>query len=276
MLVCSNGIFTEETELHLDVRTNRAFRYGDGFFETIRFENNRMPLFKYHLQRIEASNKFFKFNPSTYLFTEIETLIGQTFQLNKIESGIARVTFFRSGEGRYTPLRNEMHFLIEVTEQSFGSYFSLLKEVGLSTQTVLHAHAFSHLKTLNALPYVFAAMEAKEKQWNECLLPNTENEIAEGTWSSLVWLEEDQLFTPPLSSGCVNSTLKNVLKEMLQTQGKVLNEKACQLSNLHAAQEIWLLNATRGIQAVEQFQGVSYPHEIATATARDLEDFLSL
>ena len=276
MLVCSNGIFTEETELHLDVRTNRAFRYGDGFFETIRFENNRMPLFKYHLQRIEASNKFFKFDPSTFSFTEIETLIGQTFQLNKIESGIARVTFFRSGEGRYTPLRNEMHFLIEVTEQSFGSYFSLLKEVGLSTQTVLHAHAFSHLKTLNALPYVFAAMEAKEKQWNECLLPNTENEIAEGTWSSLVWMEEDQLFTPPLSSGCVDSTLKNVLKEMLQTQGKVLKEKACQLSNLHAAQEIWLLNATRGIQAVEQFQGVSYPHEIATATARDLEDFLSL
>ena len=276
MQVCWNGIFTEESELHLDVRTNRAFRYGDGFFETIRFEHISIPLFKYHLQRIEASNTFFKFNPSTYLFTEIETLIGQTFQLNKIESGIARVTFFRSGEGRYTPLRNEMHFLIEVTEQSFGSYFSLLKEVGLSTQTVLHAHAFSHLKTLNALPYVFAAMEAKEKQWNECLLPNTENEIAEGTWSSLVWLEEDQLFTPPLSSGCVNSTLKNVLKEMLQTQGKVLKEKACQLSNLHAAQEIWLLNATRGIQAVEQFQGVSYPHEIATATARDLEDFLSL
>ena len=276
MLVCSNGIFTEETELHLDVRTNRAFRYGDGFFETIRFENNRMPLFKYHLQRIEASNKFFKFDPSTFSFTEIETLIGQTFQLNKIESGIARVTFFRSGEGRYTPLRNEMHFLIEVTEQSFGSYFSLLKEVGLSTQTVLHAHAFSHLKTLNALPYVFAAMEAKEKQWNECLLPNTENEIAEGTWSSLVWLEEDQLFTPPLSSGCVNSTLKNVLKEMLQTQGKVLNEKACQLSNLHAAQEIWLLNATRGIQAVSHFQDKSYSHNKALKVASELEYFLSL
>ena len=276
MIVCSNGIFTEETELHLDVRTNRAFRYGDGFFETIRFENNRMPLFKYHLQRMEASNNLFKFDPSTFSFSEIQNLIAETFRLNNIQSGIARVSFFRTSEGRYTPLQNECSFLIEVTEQTFGSYFSLLKEVGLSNQTVLHAHAFSHLKTLNALPYVFAAMEAKENEWNECLLPNTKNKIAEGTWSSLVWLEEDQLFTPPLSSGCVNSTLKNVLKEMLQTQGKVLNEKACQLSNLHAAQEIWLLNATRGIQAVEQFQGVSYPHEIATATARDLEDFLSL
>jgi branched-chain amino acid aminotransferase len=275
MLVCSNGIFTEEKELHLDVRTNRAFRYGDGFFETIRFENNRIPLFKHHLQRMEASNNLFKFETSKFSFSTIEMLIGQTFQLNNIESGIARVTFFRSGEGRYTPLQNEMNFLIEVTEHSFGSYFSLLKEVGLSTQTVLHAHAFSHLKTLNALPYVFAAMEAKANEWNECLLPNITNEIAEGTWSSLVWLEGNECFTPPLSSGCLNSTMKNALKEMLHSQGKVLNEKPCQLSNLQAAQEIWLLNATRGIQAVEQFQGISYSHEKAKETARNLEDFLS-
>jgi len=275
MLVCSNGKFIEESELLLDVRTNRAFRYGDGFFETIRFEKNRMPIFKHHLNRIEASNKFFKFEPSTFLFTEIESLIGQTFQLNKIESGIARVSFFRTSEGRYTPLQNECSFLIEVTEHSFGSYFSLLKEVGLSTQTVLHAHTFSHLKTMNALPYVFAAMEAKENNWNECLLPNTKNEIAEGTWSSLVWMEEDQLFTPPLSSGCVDSTLKNALKEMLHSQGKVLNEKACQLSNLKAAQEIWLLNATSGIQAVSHFQDKIYSHAKALEMASELEDFLS-
>ena len=275
MLVCSNGIFTEETELHLDVRANRAFRYGDGFFETIRFENNRIPLFKHHLNRIEASNKFFKFDPSTFSLTEIESLIRQTFQLNKIESGIARVSIFRTSEGRYTPIQNESSFLIEVTEQTFGSYFSLLKEVGLSSQTVLHAHAFSHLKTMNALPYVFAAMEAKENNWNECLLPNTKNEIAEGTWSSLVWMEEDQLFTPPLSSGCVDSTLKNALKEMLHSKGKVLNEKVCQLSNLQEAQEVWLLNATRGIQAVSHFQDKIYSHAKALEMASELEDFLS-
>ena len=90
-----------------------------------------------------------------------------------------------------------------------------------------------------------------------------------------MWMEEDQLFTPPLSSGCVDSTMKNALKEMLQTKGKVLIEKPCQVSNLQAAQEVWLLNATRGIQAVEQFQGISYSHEIAVETGRDLEDFLS-
>jgi branched-chain amino acid aminotransferase len=275
MLVCWNGAYVEETELHLDVRSNRAFRYGDGFFETIRFEQNRLPLFKHHFNRIEVSNKFFKFEPSTFSFSEIENQITETFRLNHIQAGIARVSFFRTSEGRYTPVRNECSFLIEVTEHSFGSYFSLLKEVGLSKQTVLYAHDFSHLKTLNALPYVFAAMEAKENNWNECLLPNSKNEIAEGTWSSLVWMEEDQLFTPPLSSGCVSSTMKEALKDFLQQKGRDLTEKACQLSNLQQAQEVWLLNATRGIQAVEQFQGISYSHEIAKEISRDLEEFLS-
>jgi len=276
MLICSNGKFIEETELHLDVRTNRAFRYGDGFFETIRFEHNRIPLFKYHLQRMEASNKLFKFETSKFSFSTIELLIGQTFQLNNIESGIARVTFFRSGEGRYTPIQNEMNFLIEVTDHSFGSYFSLLKEIGISERSVLHAHSFSHLKTLNALPYVFAAMEAKENNWNECLLPNTENKIAEGTWSSLVWMEDDELFTPPLSSGCVASTMKEALKDFLQQKGEKITEKVCSLSNLQQAQEVWLLNATHGIRAVSHFQDKIYSHDKALEVASELEDFLSL
>jgi branched-chain amino acid aminotransferase len=276
MLVCSNGKFVEESELLLDVRTNRAFRYGDGFFETIRFEHNRIPLFRYHLQRIEVSNNLFKFEPSTFSFSNIEMLIGQTFQLNNIESGIARVTFFRSGEGRYNPIQNEMNFLIEVTEQSFGSYFSLLKEVGISEQSVLYTHRLSHIKSLNALPYVFAAMEAKEKLWNECLLPNTQNEIAEGTWSSLVWMEDGALFTPPLSSGCVSSTMKEALKDFLQQKGEKITEKVCSLSNLQHAQEVWLLNATSGIQAVSHFQDKIYSHDKALKLASELEDFLSL
>jgi branched-chain amino acid aminotransferase len=119
-------------------------------------------------------------------------------------------------------------------------------------------------------------MEAKDNNWNECLLPNTKNEIAEGTWSSLIWMEEDQLNTPPLSSGCVDSTMKNALMEMLQSRGKVLNEKACQLSNLQQAQEVWLLNATRGIQAVSHFQDKIYSHAKALKVASELEDFLSL
>jgi branched-chain amino acid aminotransferase len=224
---------------------------------------------------MEASNNLFKFETSIFSFSNIAMLIGQTFQLNNIESGIARVTFFRAGEGRYTPLQNEMNFLIEVTEQAFGSYFSLLKEVGISEQTVLQAHSFSHIKSLNALPYVFASIEAKQNNWNECLLPNTKNEIAEGTWSSLVWIEETQIYTPPLSSGCVASTMKEALKEMVKQKGELWTEKVCELYNLQQAQEIWLLNATRGIQAIEQFQGISYSYEIAKETARELNKFLS-
>lgn len=275
MLVCWNGEFKNEAELHLDVRTNRAFRYGDGFFETIRFENNRIPLFKYHFNRIEASNKFFKFDPATLSFSKIENLIVETFLLNNIQSGIARLSFFRTSEGRYTPLQNDCSFLIEVTEHSFGSYFTLLKEVGLSTQTVLHSHAFSHLKTMNALPYVFAAMETKEKDWNECLLPNTKKEIAEGTWSSLIWLEGNECFTPPLSSGCVNSTMKHALKDVLASEGRMLHEKECQVSNLLNASELWLVNATRGIQAVQHFQGKLYDTHLAQKTASALAEFLS-
>ena len=49
-----------------------------------------------------------------------------------------------------------------------------------------------------------------------------------------------------------------------------------QLSNLQQAQEVWLLNATRGIQDVSHFQDKIYSHDKALKLASELEDFLSL
>jgi hypothetical protein len=39
---------------------------------------------------------------------------------------------------------------------------------------------------------------------------------------------------------------------------------------------LWLLNATRGIQAVSHFQDKIYSHAKALKVASELEDFLSL
>jgi branched-subunit amino acid aminotransferase/4-amino-4-deoxychorismate lyase len=69
--------------------------------------------------------------------------------------------------------------------------------------------------------------------------------------------------------------MKEALKEMVKQKGELWTEKVCELYNLQQAQEIWLLNATRGIQAIEQFQGISYSYEIAKETARELNKFLS-
>ena len=68
------------------------------------------------------------------------------------------------------------------------------------------------------------------------------------------------------------SKLRTLIRESI---GKVLNEKVCQLSNLQEAQEVWLLNATRGIQAVSHFQDKIYSHAKALEMASELEDFLS-
>jgi branched-subunit amino acid aminotransferase/4-amino-4-deoxychorismate lyase len=70
--------------------------------------------------------------------------------------------------------------------------------------------------------------------------------------------------------------MKEALKDFLQHKEEKLTEKVCTLSNLQHAQEVWLLNATRGIQAVSHFQDKIYPHAKALEMASELEEFLSL
>jgi branched-subunit amino acid aminotransferase/4-amino-4-deoxychorismate lyase len=69
--------------------------------------------------------------------------------------------------------------------------------------------------------------------------------------------------------------MKHALQDFLQRTGKEITEKVCTLSNLQQAQEVWLLNATRGIQAVSHFQDKIYSHIQALKTASELNDFLS-
>ena len=54
-----NGKFFLETENHLSIN-NRSFRYGDGFFETMKIVDCKILLKDLHFERIEKSLQLLK------------------------------------------------------------------------------------------------------------------------------------------------------------------------------------------------------------------------
>ena len=109
----NNKIF-KETEHTISIN-NRSFRYGDGFFETIKLIDNSIQLKQYHFNRIAKSIDILKFElPKYFSFDTLEQQIISIAQKNNhSNSARIRLTFFRNDEGLFEVKSNQPNILIQ-------------------------------------------------------------------------------------------------------------------------------------------------------------------
>lgn len=120
---------------------------------------------------------------------------------------------------------------------------------------------FSRLKSASFQPYVMAALYAKEKQLNDCLLLNTAGNIADSTIANLFLVKAGKLFTPALTEGCIDGVMRKYLITELSKAGEKVEETSISTAMLPKADELFLTNAIKGIRWVRQFGGKLYNNE---------------
>ncbi|MGZ3901981.1 MAG: aminotransferase class IV, partial [Bacteroidia bacterium] len=97
---------------------NRAFRYGDSLFESIRLCNNRLMFLRDHITRLKLGMTVLRMNlPAEFNVENIQELIIQLLKHNThAPNARIRLTVFRNDGGYYTPETNDISFLIESEE----------------------------------------------------------------------------------------------------------------------------------------------------------------
>ncbi|MBK9335681.1 MAG: aminotransferase class IV [Lewinellaceae bacterium] len=235
----------------------RAVFYGDALFETMRVSEGRIPLLERHLVRLFAGLTALGFAvPPDWSAGFFQKEIRCTAPPN----ARVRLTVWRSPGGRYAPADNTPQFLItaEPLDSPYPNWLEPGLELGLCTTVRLPVDAFSNLKTLNAARYVAAAREARDKGWNDAVLLNAHDRVCEATSSNVFWWEGDRLCTVLLLEGCVAGVFRAAVLETACSAGIPVAEKTACPEVLHAANEIFLTNAARGIMPVRIFAGRNY------------------
>jgi branched-subunit amino acid aminotransferase/4-amino-4-deoxychorismate lyase len=256
-----NGSLFEKDEKVFNGQ-NRAFRYGDGLFESIRVIKGKMPFYNYHFERILRGMKILKMNIPTYFNThymrhEISKVI------EKEPNCRLRIAIWREGAGTYQPNTNSVDFLIEATPLPESKYIlnDLGLTIGIYKEYKLRQTLYSSVKTSNALPYIMAGIYAKENMLDDVIMLNTEGPIAEGISSNIFIIKEGTLLTPPLSSGCVGGVMRQVIFTIAQEMDMPCREENISLDMLRSAEEVFYTNAVQGIRWVGYFENIEYPFE---------------
>lgn len=257
-------------------RDNRAFRLGDGCFESIRVAHGVALYIEAHYARACETLRSLHIDiPDGFTLDALRSQVQGLLLRNQIASGgRVRITFYRKSTGFYLPRENELAYLIE-SEPMLDNEFHLStvgRTVDIFADLKKDINRLSVFKTLNTQIYVMAAIHARNKGLDDALIQNHRMALIEATASNFFIVSNGVLYTPQLQDGCVGGTMRmNVINLALTHQIKVY-ECTINPQNLLAADEMFLTNAIQGIEWVSGYRTKRYFNQMSKRLVQILNE----
>jgi branched-chain amino acid aminotransferase len=260
-----NGeIFPADTKL---VKlSNRAFRYGDGLFESMRMIKGQLMFADLHADRLQRGMKALKIEDYSQMDDGfLKDKADELSRRNKARNGRLRLTVYRDAEGLYTPSQNKMAYSLELQPLDESRY--VLNSKGLLadifTELPKPVNYLSNIKTCNSLIYIMAGLYKSQNKLDDVFLLNQNGFLCEASSSNVFVLYKNHLYTPALSEGCVEGIMRQVIINLAKKINIPVTEAKLNPEILYEADEVFLTNASRGIQSVMGFGVRRYFNEMS-------------
>jgi branched-chain amino acid aminotransferase len=260
-MVNYNGNIQENS--NCTVESNRGFLYGDAVFETIKVLDNKVLFLEDHYFRLMASMRICRMEiPMNFTMEFFEEQILKPINIQpKANSFRVRFSVFRNSDGFYTPISNEIEFII-VAIPSENTVYTIEKsnyEVELYKDFFIPKQLLSTLKTNNKMLQITGSIFAKENDYDNCLVLNDEKNIVEALQSNLFMKMGNSVVTPPISDGCLNGIMrKQVIEILYKMEGIEVKETSISPFDLQKADELFLTNVITGIQPITKYRKKEY------------------
>lgn len=269
-----NGNIYEEGQPVL-MASDHSYRYGDGLFETMKTVKGNILFEEYHFERLLAGLKVLKFSiPALFTNQKISEEIKALCKKNNCEE-LSRVRLSVSrGNGGLYDCDNKFSYLIECwpLERNSDDMNSNGLIIDIFPDARKTIDAFSNLKSANYLPYIMAAVWAKENKLNDALILNLHNRICDATIANVFWIKDNKVYTPSLSEGCVAGIMRDrILNFNMDIRESILTEDI-----LFDADEIFLTNVITGIRWVKECRNKIYSNKVTAEVFAELNRTKSL
>ncbi|HLN04219.1 MAG TPA: aminotransferase class IV [Bryobacteraceae bacterium] len=117
------------------------------------------------------------------------------------------------------------------------------------------ASPFAGTKILSWAMNLTWVEEAQAKGLDEVILLNERGEVSECTSANIFIARGNQVWTPPVSSGCLPGVTRSVLLEEVHVPGFAIGEKVLLPAELESADEVFITSTTRELLPVLEIEG---------------------
>ena len=266
-----NGKLIVNTDLQLS-NDNRAFKYGDAIFETIRVFNKKVVFFEDHYFRLMASMRMLRMKiPMEFTLEFLQEEILKTVKtLPESENYRVRLTVFRKDGGLYTPKTNEIDYLIETSELNYQEKSTY--KIDLFKDFYNYSGLLSTIKTSNRMLNTLSAVFADENDLDNCVLLNERKGVAEATNGNIFIVKDSVIKTPALTEGCIKGVIRKKVIEILEKHPDyTIEETSISPFELQKADEVFITNAIVGIQSVSNYRKKTFTLEVTNKIKSNLK-----
>ncbi|WP_439151802.1 aminotransferase class IV [Winogradskyella sp.] len=250
---------------------NRGYKYGDALFETLKVVNGKIFFWEDHYFRLMASMRIMRMDiPMNFTMEYLEAEIVKTLEANELINTSARVRLNvdRGEGGKYLPNKNaDVSFNI-LAEPHNNPFYTIdtdtLYTVDLYKDYFMSPGLLSGLKSNNKAIQVIGSIYAKENDFDNCLVLNTNKNVIEALNGNLFLIKGDKIKTPPLSDGCLKGVMRKQILEILSKDVNLfVEETSISPFELQKADELFITNVIKGIVPIRKYRKKSYGTDFA-------------
>ncbi|MEE4000561.1 aminotransferase class IV [Tenacibaculum sp. FZY0031] len=266
-----NGTLISDNEVQISTK-NRAFKYGDAIFETIKVFNGKVVFVEDHYFRLMASMRMLRMKiPMKFTLEYLqEEILKAITELPASSTYRVRLTVFRKDGGLYEPLTNEVDYIIEGTP-----LIPTEKEVyrmDVFKDFYNYSGLLSTIKTTNRMLNTLAAVFAKENDLDNCILLNERKGVVETINGNIFIVKGNTIKTPALTEGCIKGIVRKKVIEIIEKHPEyTIEETTISPFEIQKADEVFITNAIVGIQPVTNYRKKEFSIDITNKIKSSLK-----
>jgi len=226
---------------------------GWGLFTTVRILQGEAFAYERHWRRLEKDAARTRL-PMPYSGAKVRVHLQEVIRANKVLDGCARIYLIWNSVGPWKSDEKMPEVDLVITSADVNPTPDTAR-LSVREHGRHAASALSGVKTISWINSVWSLAEAQREGCDEVVLLNERGEVSECTSANIFAVKDGKVFTPPLSSGCLEGVTRGVLMEIATDAGTTIAEQTLHLEDLFAADEVFITSTNRNVIAVSEIAG---------------------
>tara|TARA_B100000953_G_scaffold268501_1_gene237738 strand:+ start:13 stop:846 length:834 start_codon:yes stop_codon:yes gene_type:complete len=240
-----NGDWVEEKNATIPF-SDSGFLYGDGLFETIRFNNTKPFRLNKHIKRLRSGCNILYLNLGLNN-TDILNIIKSIIKKNPLNSGLIRLMITR-GSISGSPWNYDGDASIYALIRPLSNDPELPVKIVYYDESNYPIIRFNPaIKSMNYVGNLLAKKDAEKDNAYEPVFINKDDFITECAIRNIFYIKDKQLLTPELNLGILPGVMRDTIIEISHKMNLNIKETKIKISEINSMDEAFISSTGIGL-----------------------------